>query len=131
MAKVKQMTVWVQSTPGQLARVSRALARAGVNITAFSASSTSGESPLRLQVSSPAKARKALEALDVRISEEEVLRVTLPDKRGKLAEVSERLGKAGINVEYAYGTVAKGTKKAEVVLAVADLAGAVKALRGL
>ncbi len=131
MAKVKQMTVWVQSTPGQLARVSRALARAGVNITAFSASSTSGESPLRLQVSSPAKARKALEALNVRISEEEVLRVTLPDKRGKLAEVSERLGKAGINVQYAYGTVAKGTKKAEVVLAVADLAGAVKALRGL
>jgi hypothetical protein len=131
MAKAKQITVWVESTPGQIGRIARALAGAGVNITAFSATSVAGESPLRLQVSSPAKARKALQNLGVRISEEEVLRLTLPDKPGVLAEVGERLGNAGINVEYAFGTVAASEKKADVVLGVGDLEGATNALRGL
>ena len=131
MAKVKQLTAWVESTPGQLGRIAKALGEAKVNITAFSASGTGGESPIHLQVSSPAKAKKALQALGIRITEEEVVRLTLPDKPGVLGEVGKRLGDANINVEYAYGTVATGGKKADVVLAVTDLAGAAKALRGL
>ena len=131
MAKVKQITVWVESTPGQMARIARALADAGVNITAFSATSVAGESPLRLQVSSPARARKALENLGVRITVEEVLRLTLPDKPGVLAEVGDRLGSAGINVDYAFGTISASGKKADVIFGVGDLAGAAKALRGL
>jgi len=34
-------------------------------------------------------------------------------------------------VDYGYGSIAEGSKKADVVLAVSDLAGAAKALRGL
>jgi hypothetical protein len=131
MPKVKQITVWVESKPGELGRIAQALGNAKVNITAFSCWSTSGESPVHLQVSSPAKAKKALQHLGIRITEEEVLRVTLPDKPGLLGEVGARLGKANINADYAYGTVGTGARKADVVLAVSDLAGAAKALRGL
>jgi hypothetical protein len=59
------------------------------------------------------------------------LRITLSDQPGKLGKAGVRLGAANINVDYGYGSVAAGGKKAEIVLAVSDLAGAAKALRGL
>jgi hypothetical protein len=131
MAKSKQITVWVESTPGQMGRVAKALGEAGVNITAFTAYTTGGESPIRLQVSSPAKARKVLASLGLRLTEEEVLRVTVADKPGMLGDIGTRLGEAGIQVDYAYASLALGGKKVDVVLGVADLAGAAKALRGI
>ena len=131
MAKAKQITAWMESQPGQLGRIAKALGDAKVNITGFTAYGTGGESPIRLQVGSPAKAKKVLQGLGVRVTEEEVLRLTLADKPGILGEVGSRLGQANINVDYAYGSVAKGGKKADVVLGVTDLVGAAKALRGL
>ena len=131
MAKAKQITVWVESTPGQMGRIAKALGDAKVNITAFTAYTTGGESPIRLQVSSPAKAKKVLLELGLRVTEEEVLRVTVADKPGILGAIGARLGEAGINVEYAYASVAKGSRKTDVVLGVGDMAGAAKALRGL
>ena len=131
MPKAKQITAWVESKPGEVGRIASALGRAKVNITAVSGWSLTGESPVRLLVSSPAQAKKALEGLGIRCTEEEVLRLTLSDQPGALGEVGSRLGTANINVDYIYGSVAEGSKKADVVLAVSDLAGAAKALRGL
>jgi len=131
MPKVKQLTAWVESTPGQLGKIGKALGEAKVNITAFVAYGMGGESPIRLQVSSPAKAKKALQGLGVRVTEEDVLRLTVADKPGILGEIGSRLGAANINIDYAYSTVSKGGRKTDVVLGVSDLAGAVKALRGL
>jgi len=131
MPKAKQITAWLESKPGELGRVTGALGKAKVNITALSAWSVAGESPIRLLVSSPAKAKKVLGNLGIRCTEEEVLCVTLANEAGTLGEVGTRLGAANINVDYAYGSVAESGKKADVVLAVSDLAGAIKALRGL
>ncbi len=131
MSKAKQVTVWVDSSPGQIARVARALARARINITAFICYGNGSEIPVRLLVTSPARARMVLRDLDLRVTEEDVLRLTLPDKPGTLAEIAERLAEAHINVDYSYTTVAKGTTKSDLVLAVSDLAGAAKVLKGL
>lgn len=129
MAKTKQLTAWVESTPGQLGRIAKALGNAKVNITAFTAYGTGGESPIRLQVTSPAKAKKVLQDLGLRTTEEEVLRLTVADKPGLLGQIGTRLGQANINVDYAYATVAG--RKVDVVLGVSDLVAATKALRGL
>lgn len=131
MAKAKQITVWVESSPGQMGRIASALGNANINITAFTAYTMGGESSIRLQVSSPAKAKKVLVALGLRVTEEEVLRVTVADKPGILGIIGGRLGEAGVNVEFAYSTVTQGSRKTDVVLGVADMAGATKALRGL
>ena len=131
MAKAKQITAWVENKPGELGRIARVLGDAKVNITAFTCFPTTAESPLRLQVSSPAKAKKVLQELGVRVTEEEVLRLTANDKPGVLGEIGRRLGEANINVEYGFATVAKGARKVDVVLGVSDLAGASRALRGL
>jgi hypothetical protein len=131
MAKVKQITAWTESTPGQIGRIAKALGDAKINITAFTAYGTGGESPIRLQVTSPAKAKKILLDLGYRVTEEEVMRVTIADKPGLLGDIGARLAKAGVNVDYGYASIAKGGKKADVVLGISDLAGATKALRGL
>jgi hypothetical protein len=131
MAKVKQLTAWVESKPGELGRIGEAFGKAKINITAVACWSTGAESPIHMQVSSPAKAKKILQDLGMRVTEEEVLRVTLPDKPGVLGEVGARLGAANINVEYAYASVPAGGKKEDLVLSVSDVVGATKALRGL
>ncbi len=131
MAKANQLTAWVESRPGELGRISKALGAAKVNITAFVCYGAGSESPIRLQVSSPTKAKKVLQDLGIRVTEEDVLRVTLADNPGALGEVGARLGAGNINLEYAFGTVSKSGKKADVVLGVSDLAAAQQALRGL
>jgi hypothetical protein len=130
MTKVKQITAWLDSNPGELGRIATALAKAKVNISAITCWSAGSESPVHLLVSSPAKAKKVLQELGVRVTEEEVLRVTLPDDPGALGEVSVRLGAENINIEYAYASVPAGGKKADLILSVSDVVGAVKALRG-
>jgi len=131
MAKVKQLTAWVESKPGELERIAEALGKAKVNITAIACWETAGVSPVHLHVTSPAKAKKVLQDLGLRVTEEEVLRVTIADKPGVLGKVGALLAAANINIEYAYADVAAGTKKADLVLSVSDVGGATKALRGL
>ena len=131
MAKIKQITAWVENKPGEIGRIAEALGKAKVNISALTCWGTGSENPIHLQVSSPAKAKKVLQDLGLRITEEEVLRLTLPDKPGVLGTVGTRLGAANINVEYAYASVATGSKKADLILSVSDVSGAAKVLRGL
>ena len=131
MTKVKQLTAWVESKPGELGRIAEALGKARVNISAVACWSAGTENPIHLLVNSPAKAKKVLQGLGVRVTEEEVLRVTLPDKPGVLGEVGVRVGAGNINIEYAYASVPTGGKKADLILSVSDVVGASKALRGL
>ena len=131
MTKTKQITAWAESMPGVIGRIATALSAAKINITAFTAYGTGGESPIRMHVSNPAKAKKILQELGFRVTEEEVIRLTVPEKPGVLGEVGKRLGDARVNADYAYATVAKGGKKVDVVVGASDLAGAARALRGL
>lgn len=131
MSKAKQVSVWINRSPGQFARVARALAKAKVDITAFTSYGSGDQIPIRLLVDSPTRARKVLRDLDLRITEEDVLRLTLRDKPGIVAEIAERLADAHININSSYATVAKGAKKSDLVLAVSDIVGALKALKGL
>ena len=131
MGKAKQITVWIESTPGQIGRIATVLGRAKINITAFTCASQPGQSPLRLQVSAHDKARKVLQDLGLRVTEEDVLRITVADKPGALARIGAKLGEAGINIEYAYGAVAAKSRRADLVFGVRDLDGASQALKHL
>lgn len=131
MARAKQITAWVESTPGELGRVADALGKAKINISAMTCWSAGSESPIHLIVDSPARAKKVLLELGVRVTEEEVLRITLSNKPGALGEVGMRLGEGNNNIEYAYATIPEGGKKADLVLSVSDVIGASKALRNL
>ena len=130
MTKVKQITAWVDGKPGELGRIAAALGKTKIDITAVTCWSAGTENPVHLVVGSSAKAKKVLQKLGVRVTEEEVLRVTAADKPGALGELARRLGAENINIEYAYASVSAGGKKADLILSVSDVAGAFKVLRG-
>ena len=129
MTKVKQITAWVDSKPGELGRITAALGKAKVNISAVTCWCAGNENPVHLLVSSPAKAKKVLQELGVRVTEEEVLRVTFPDRLGALGDLAVHLGAENINIEYAYASVPTGNKKADLILSVSDVVGASKVLK--
>jgi len=70
MPKTTQLTLTLQSKPGVLAKVARALADAGVNITALSAGDRSSSGKLRIVVNNPGRAKRALRAAKLRANEE-------------------------------------------------------------
>ena len=127
MAKTTQLTVSAVSKPGVLAKVCDALGKAGVNIVALSAGESAGRGKIRLVVSDPAKAKRALAAAKIRCSEEAALLLTMDDRPGALAEVASRLAEARINIKYAYASTAGGGR-AQVVVAVANPDKAERAL---
>jgi hypothetical protein len=103
------------------------LGEAQVNIIAVYAPESRGGGRVRVMVVDLAGAEVALKAAKIRYSEEEVLDVELDNRPGAFAELAGRLAKAKINIRYAYATTSPFAR-ARVVLAVPDVAKALKAL---
>ena len=89
-----------------------------------------GIAPVRLVVNSAEAARKALDKLGVKYTEEEVLAVRVSDRPGALGRLTRKLADHDINVKYAYGSIVKNAcKEALIVLAVSDVAAAAKLVK--
>ena len=87
MAKLKELTVWLENKPGTLGVMAEALGKAKVNILAFMTDEAEGQSRVRLVTDNPAKAGKTVTGLNLRFSEEGVVGVVLGNKPGTLAEL--------------------------------------------
>ena len=129
MPRVTQLSAWVENRPGTLGRLADALGEKKVNIRAFMASVMDGKGFVRVVVDRPAVARKVFRAHGWETTEDELLEVAVADRPGALGRVADRLGDAGINIQYAYLGTARGAGKANLYLAVADPAAAARALR--
>ena len=129
MAKLKELTVWLENKPGTLAVMAEALGKAKVNILALMTDEAEGQSRVRLVTDNPAKAGKTVTGLNLRFSEEEVVGVILANKPGTLAEAAGKLGNAGININHGYTGAEEGSKKQLVVFAVSDPKQAGKILK--
>ena len=130
MAKITQITVTAQSRPHEPGGADhhRDVA-AGVNITAMCASESTGRAKLRLVVSDPERAKRALAAARIRCGEEPALLLSVEDRPGTLATLASRLAAAKINIKCAYATtVIAGGGPCHVVVAVANADKAEKAL---
>ncbi len=101
---MRDCAIQLTNHPGDFARVAQALARRGVNIKALAGITMGGEAVVRVLPDDIAAARSALEAAAIRFSEGEVHVVLLENKAGVLADVTNRLGEAGVNLEAVYLT---------------------------
>ncbi|MGH9804153.1 MAG: ACT domain-containing protein [Candidatus Acidiferrales bacterium] len=127
MPVAKQVTVTAANRPGSLARIGEALAARRINITGLDASGPQRQ--IRLLVSNPAGARRALAKAGFRSRLENVVVVTLGDRPGTLGRAARKLAKAGVNINYAYGSVPRGGKRAAIVFGVANPARAARLAR--
>ena len=96
--------VGLKDQPGELARVAEAVARKGIDITAFSGVTWGGNGTVALLTSDEASTRAALSEGGFDVREVEVATVSLENKPGSLAAAARKLADAGINLEAALPT---------------------------
>jgi hypothetical protein len=101
---MKDCAVQLTNKPGDLSRVAEALARRNVNIKALAAVSVDGAAIAHILPDDIVVARSAFEAAHVRFIESEVNLVLLENKAGVLANMTQRLGDAGVNLQALYVT---------------------------
>ena len=128
MPRATQLTVCLENKPGQLAKLSAALKRAKVNILAVTVVDNTDTGVIRLVADSSAKAKQALKRAGMNPMQQAVLAVSMPNEPGALQEVAAKLAAAGVNINYAYGSVAKKASEGMIVLGVDDLKKALKAV---
>jgi len=116
MAKVKQLTVALENRPGTLAHVAKVLADAKVNVLALLGSTAGAQGSAQVVVDNINKAKKALGGAGLSYTEGTLEQFELANKPGALAQLAGKLAKKGINIDCAYATVHKGSKKAVAVL---------------
>lgn len=126
MAVTKQLSVMVENKRGALAELCSKLAEKAINILGLMVPEQAGVAPVRLVVNSLGPAKKALDGLGLKYTEEDVLLVHLSDRPGALGKLTRKLADRDVDVKYAYGTILKGAGRAAFVLAVSDIEGAEK-----
>ncbi len=131
MAKVKivkQISFEMPDRTGLLAEITAAISKAKVNIAAVCAYGMEKKAYFMMNTASNAKAKKALGPWVSMIEEDDVVAVEMPNKPGELQKVAKKIGDAGINIIYMYGTAATG-KSSVCIFKTSDDANAVKAIR--
>lgn len=113
---MKDCSIQLTNHPGDLARVAQALGRRGVNIKSLAAIAAGGVAIAHILPDDIVVARSALEAANIRFTESEVHIVLLENTAGMVANVTSRLGDAGINLEALYVTgIADGLVELAIV----------------
>lgn len=129
MQLVTQYSLFLVNKPGLLARISRHLAQAKINVIAMTMMDSSEHGVLRIVVgNSPEKFRAAIADLNLPLTETDVLLVEMSNRPGALAEVCGKLAEAHINISYAYCTTGTKGGRTNGVFKVADTKKAMKVL---
>ncbi len=100
--RLLEFKVFVEDRPGELARVTEALAVSAVNIKAIASEVTNATPFYRVVTNDVNTTRRALEASGLRYEENEILVADLIDRPGELAKVARRLTRAKVNVSSIY-----------------------------
>ncbi|HYY47070.1 MAG TPA: ACT domain-containing protein [Thermoplasmata archaeon] len=125
---MKEFKVFVADRPGELARVTEALASAAVNIRAIASETKRDTSFLRVVTSDVTTTEKALSLAGLKYELSDIMNLDLLDRPGELAKVARRLARAGINVHSLYILGSKNGRT-EVALVVDDPERAKSALK--
>ncbi len=123
-----QLSAFIENRAGVLAELAADLARHGISIRALTVANLVDHAVVRLVVSEPQKALHLLGDRGVLAVSSSVLALDMPDEAGALAGIAKRLGRAGVNIEYAYGSAPVGGGRAVVYVHPSDLKKARAAL---
>ncbi len=129
MAQLTQLAIEMENKPGALAALCSALAERAVNISGFQVSPVTSQGPVRMVVSNVETAQRVCQQLGLMCREEKVLAVACTSRPGALGRITRKLAEAGINIEYAYGTIEKNSRRALIILGGTDLEKAAKVVK--
>lgn len=126
MPRAKQLTLVLPDRPGTLGEVAAALGEKKVNIVGFSGAKQGEQGFIWMVVDKTAAAKRVFAQKGWHATEDEVLAVTLSDAPGSLGRFATKLGKAGVNITFAYTGSAGSARKLNAYFGVSDLKAALK-----
>lgn len=106
---LKALHVTVENRPGFVAKVTRALADAHINIEAVEAEILGKSGFFRFYTQTPVEAEAVLRKLGLITVGMDILEVVMPNSPGELARLCETLAAANINIESTFGSSAGAT----------------------
>ena len=130
MAFIKQISLFVENTPGSISRVCSILKDNNLSISTLSLADTSEFGILRLLIQDSEKAAKVLTDAGFVVKTADVLALTVPNRAGGLSEIFDILDKHNLSVEYMYAFTAGKADKAIIVFRFEDPAAALKEIAG-
>jgi len=125
---VKQISVFIENTPGKLAQFTRLLGENGLDLVSLSVADTTHFGILRGIVADYERAVELIAENGYTVKLTDVLAVAVPDRPGGLAEVLEKLAVNDIAVEYLYSFVRNADGYAFIIFRVDKLPEAVEVL---
>lgn len=131
MAITKEFTVLVEDRPSMLGKVCQALADREVNILALQSFPNLGKFVIRLIVDNPDTARMVLNSQRLTFVETQIVQTKIQHRPGEIARLASRLGRADININYAYCGLEPGTNAPLVFFSVAEFDKATSILEQL
>ena len=106
----------IQDQPGELARVTEAIAQKGINITGFTGATAGGRGAVMLITNDEEGTRRALADAGYQVTESELVTASLGHRPGSLAATARKLADAGINIS---GAMPVGMSEGKVSIAFA------------
>lgn len=100
----KQVFAVTNNRAGEFASVTTALAEAGVNLSGICAWGDKDKSYFALLTNNNALALDTLKNKGMQVTEQDIVTVLLEDKVGAAAEVADKIKKAGVSLDYVYGS---------------------------
>ena len=128
MSDVRQISVFMDNKPNQLAGVMKILKESGVNIRALSLADTKDFGILRIIVNDTDKAVDSIKAAGYAAAVTPVVTISIPDSPGQLSRVLDILGEQNVNIEYLYAFLGKSDRSVSFVIRVDDNENAYAAL---
>jgi hypothetical protein len=128
MSEVKLVAVFAENKLGQMARITKVLADAGVNIRWMTIATSETFGVIKFLVDGRDRAFQALKDAGLTVSLIDVLAIEIEDKPGAFHELAETLARHQVNVQNSSGMVANN--RAILLIEVRDAAQARTALSG-
>src|SRR5437667_11574226 len=97
------LVIDIENTPGALAQVAQAISDAGVNIAAATCVGPGSRAELHILVKHAEAAKHALAISHVAVTgEREVVVIEVEDRPGVLADLTRKIGRAGVDLDLVY-----------------------------
>lgn len=125
-----QFSIFMINKPGILSKLLTEFASAKLNLLAMTMMDSAEHGVMRAVFLRTTQARDILKKLNMSFSETDVLCVTLDNKSGALADLTEKLARSHINISYAYCTAGARGGRTTGIIKVADVKKATKLLQG-
>lgn len=117
-----QLSVLVENTPGAIAALSNILSAHDVSLNALTINeSADNKGRFRFTCCDPVAAKRSLESAGHNVEVDEVLSISMQDRKGKLALITKIFCEGGINIDYMYASVNEAGNDSRLIVKVCNI----------